>query len=652
MNSYTLYQLSPQKTIAEAVVETLRRYGATIDPQEVEYSVAETPSQKLGDYGAPVIRFLKRVEADPEKLLEEIRENLQAKPHIAEATTTRGYLNIRLHALELAKNVFTALRHEGDNFGIVKTSKPLRIVVEHTSANPVHPLHMGTARNMCLGDTLARLLRARGHQVQTRFYINDMGRQVAVLAYGVIRANLTPPPNVKPDHWIGLVYAITHTLIDLEKAKRELEKLRKEGRDEEYREKLREVDKLVAVLAELREKDPQLFDKLVEAVKGDPDPDKTIEKIMLDYEYKRDPELAARIRSIVETCLKGFRETMKRMGVHIDVWDWESDLAWSGMVAKILEQAKKTPYYTIHKGVAALDLSKLQENPEIRKRLGIPEGLEIPPLILQRSSGTTLYTTRDIAYAIKKFRDYNADLVVNVIGADQKLEQLQVRLALLALGYEKEAYNMIHYAYEMVSLPGESMSGRRGRYITLDEVLDQAIARARREVEARAQPGIDPAQVAEKVGVAAVRYTLVSVSAQKPITFKLEEALDFERNSAPYIMYTYARAHNILARTGPPDWDNIDYTAADENPLRRKLLLQVALYPYTFAKAADEMKPEILVAYINKLADTFNRWYPTDHVAGEPDPAKKNYKIALVKAVETVLANTLRILGIEPLERM
>ena len=658
-HSWQVYNLTPYRVLGTSLHEALRELGVSEDEKLIEYIVAESPRPDLGDYGVPIARFAKKHGLDLQALVEKTSEKLKRYPHVASVKRVGGYLNIVIDAAEASRVVFNAVIRDGDNYGHVKTDTPLRIVVEHTSANPVHPLHIGHARNAALGDTLARLLRERGHKVQTRFYVDDMGRQVAVLVYGAkLLGEPRIPEGTKPDHWLGLLYALTHTLADIEALKKELEELKQGDNLDKYHEKLRELDELVAAASRLREKAPELFDKLAEAIRGH-DPEKEIQGIMRSYEFREDEEIVKLTRTIVEKCIEGFKQTLQRLGIGFDQWDWESDLVWSSQVRKIIEKAKTTPYAITYKGALALNLQPLLKDPVIRQALGVPEDYEVPPLILQRSDGTTLYTTRDIAYSIKKFSDFNADKVYNVIAAEQRLPQLQVRLALIALGYRKEGLNMHHYAYEMVNLPGRKMSGRRGEYVTLDELIEHAITRARQEVEKRS-PHLPPEEkkhIAEAVGIAAIRYTLVSVSASKPMTFDIEEALNFEQNSAPYILYTHARAANILAKAQERglqiDWDNIDYTAANENPLRRKLVLQLLNYPYIFAKAADELKPELIVNYLNKLADTFNKWYTSgDSAINEPDPGKRNYKLALVQAVKTVTANALRILGIKPLERM
>ncbi len=645
---------SPPRLIASILARSASRLGASLAEREIEIAVSEVPADAPGDYGVPLARFAKRAGLKPQQLFEAAQEEAKASPLVAGLHFVRGYANLEYRASEVAKLVFAAVRAEGDRFGLVPADRPLRVVIEHTSANPVHPLHIGHGRNASLGDALARLLRARGHHVQTRFYINDVGRQVAVLAYGFIKAGLEPPKGIKPDHWVGLVYAITHTLLDLRRVKEELERLKREERFDEYREKIRELDELVAALSRLRERDPGLFERIAEAVNSDPDPERSVSDIMRKYEYKLDDEVVRKVREVVNLCLQGFRETLGRLGVEFDVWDWESDLTWSGSVARLLEEAKRNPAFTTYKGAYALDFSSLLADEELARKLGVPKGMEVPPLILMRSDGTTLYTTRDIAYTIKKFREFNADMVVNVIAAEQRLEQLQVRLALIQLGYRREGLNTIHYAYEMVTLPGAAMSGRRGQYVTLDELIDRAKAVAAEEVRKR-NPGLPEEEVdkiAEAIAVSAIRYSLVSVSPSKPVTFSIEEALNFERNSAPYLQYTHARAASILRRHGGPiDWDSIDYGAAEEG-LRRRLVLLALEFPYAFVKAADEMRPEILVSYANKLADAFNTWYQRDPVIREPDPGVRNFKLALVYTVKTVLASALRLIGVRPLERM
>ncbi len=165
-----------------------------------------------------------------------------------------------------------------------------------------------------------------------------------------------------------------------------------------------------------------------------------------------------------------------------------------------------------------------------------------------RADGTTLYTTRDIAYTLWKFKQ--AQKVINVIGMEQSLAQLQLKIALYAMGYSEYAENLVHFAYNLVTLPGYKMSSRRGHYITFDDVLSEAVQRAYEEVSKRS-PMLseeEKRKIADFVGLGAVRYALVDVDPSKPVMFTWERVLNFETNSAPYVQYTHARACSILRK--------------------------------------------------------------------------------------------------------
>ena len=186
------------------------------------------------------------------------------------------------------------------------------------------------------------------------------------------------------------------------------------------------------------------------------------------------------LREVCDLCLSGFETTLNDVEISIDSWDWESDLIWNGNVNAVLEQLKTTPYVFQENGVLEFDAEKVATDFNLKKKLGINKDHEIPPLTLVRNDGTSLYTTRDIAYHLWKISQ--ANYLVNVIGMEQTLPQLQLKLALSALGHIEYVSKLTHFAYSLVRLPGYRMSSRRGRYITLDEVMDGAAKRAYAEV--------------------------------------------------------------------------------------------------------------------------------------------------------------------------
>jgi len=155
----------------------------------------------------------------------------------------------------------------------------------------------------------------------------------------------------------------------------------------------------------------------------------------------------------------------------------------------------------------------------------------------------------------------------------------------------------------------------------------------------------------DKIVNGAIRYAILSVSADKPITFNIGRVTNFEENSGPYLQYTYVRAYNILSKYG----GRIDVNGVSYEDLvneKRKLLFIIAKFPETFRNAADNLEPELLTSYLRQLSDVFNVWYDKERVIQEPDEGKRMTRLNLVKGVETVLRNGLKVLGIDSLTKM
>lgn len=295
------------------------------------------------------------------------------------------------------------------------------------------------------------------------------------------------------------------------------------------------------------------------------------------------------------------------------------------------------------------DCDKTANDLDLKERWGLNPKHEIPRLVLVRGDGTTLYTLRDMAYHIWKFGIVNRD--INIIGSEQRLAQLQLRLALAAIDNLWMGDNLLHYAYELVYLPGVKMSGRLGRYVTLLDVVDRAEKLAYDAVDVRS-PHLSTemkTEIARIVGHGAIKYTLLSVDPMKTVTFDWEKALNFETNSAPYIQYSHARACNILKRAEvKPEPCYCDLDSVRE----KELMFVLAQFPETFENAANELKPGDITAYANDLADKFNSFYAAHPVLKAESTGLVGARLKLVEATRIVLRNALSILGIIPPERM
>ncbi len=381
-----------------------------------------------------------------------------------------GYINFYVDFPKFSALTLESIKKLDQTYGFVKTDEPKKIIVEHTSVNPLHPIHIGQARNPTIGDTLARILQLRGHDVSRHYYIDDVGRQSSVVAYGYAKLG-KPKPTEKSDHFVGKIYTVTCCLVEINRLKKTREQAIALHNADDLVKCNKEIDEWMSIAAELKEKYPVLFDSLMTKIGEDENPEEEINRLNRAYEDGQ-PAAKELVREVSDLCLDGFRATMQRVGVSYDSWDWESDFVWTPQVNEVMAKLKATPFIFNEKGVLQFDADKAVNALDLKGKLGLSTNNEVPPLTLVRADGTTLYTTRDIAYTLWKFK--HAEKVINVIGMEQSLAQLQLKLALYAMGYGKDADNLVHFAYNLVTLPGYKMSSRRGHYITFDEVLGRS----------------------------------------------------------------------------------------------------------------------------------------------------------------------------------
>ncbi|RJS83794.1 arginine--tRNA ligase [Candidatus Bathyarchaeota archaeon] len=610
-------------------------------PESIKFAVP--PKPELGDLGSSTpFELAGRVKADAGAVSSEIVKRIDLKDAflVDSAFSVGGYINFKIKFPDFASTTLESVKKFKDFYGFVKEDKELRIIVEHTSVNPIHPIHIGQARNPILGDSIARILSARGHRVYRHYYVDDVGRQSSIIAYGYDKLG-RPEAEGKADHMIGAIYAVTSCLIELSRLNAIVKKGVAEERLRSQLEEWKEVAK------DLKKRYPDLFERLERELSKVEDPEAEIRSLMKRYELGEE-EAKHLIRKVADLCLEGFKQTLSRLNIAFDSWDWESDFVWNSSVKKVVEKLRETPYVFLEDEALKFDAEKTARDFKVKEKL--QDKSEIPPLTLLRGDGTTLYTTRDIAYSIWKLS--KADLVINVVGMEQKLPQLQLKLALYALGLGDKAENLIHYGYNLVRLPGYRMSSRRGRYVTLDEVMDESVERAFEEVSKRS-PQLsteERRQIAEVVGIGAIRFAFVSVDPSKPVVFTWDRVLNFERNSSPYIQYTYARAGSILRKA--PVKTEVFRSELLTKPIERELVVAVSKFPEVVIEASENLKPNTIAEYLVSLSDAFNSFYNSTPVIKAGSEDLVTARLTLVEGVRTVIKNGLNLLGIEAPERM
>ena len=653
-NPFDLFRQECYDTLVQAIAKTFP------DTKVSVISLSKTPHIGLGQLASSLsFELAKTLCMKPLVVAEQLVAAFdQSRFDLIESVSTAGagYINFYVNFSKFSQLTLESIKNKKTNYGYIKTDKPIKIIVEHTSVNPLHPIHIGQARNPIIGDTLACVLKRRGHNVSTHYYIDDVGRQSSVVAYGYQKLG-KPKPTEKSDLFVGKIYTVTCCIVEINRLKKEKNNLINNTVqsstvivDDDLVKINKELDEWVSISVELKEKYPDLFEELATRISADENPEEEINRLNRQYE---DGESAAKqlIREVSDLCLDGFRQTQKRVSVIYDSWDWESDFVWTRQVAEAMAKLKNSPFLYFEKGVWSFNADKAANALQLKSKLDLKENHEIPPLTLMRADGTTLYTTRDIAYSIWKFQ--HAEKVINVIGMEQSLAQLQLKLSLYALGYSKEADNFVHYAYNLVALPGYKMSSRRGHYITFDQVLDEAIERAYQEVCKRSPlfSEEEKRNIAQFVGIGAVRYALIDVDPSKQVLFTWDRVLNFETNSAPYVQYTHARACSILRKAADPQTNTPAYHLLTEK-LEQELILQLASFPDMFIEAAEYLKPSMIADYANNLADKFNTFYNALPVIKAETIELSNARIALTNAIKTVLNNALSLIGVVAPERM
>ncbi|MDH7507185.1 MAG: arginine--tRNA ligase, partial [Candidatus Thermoplasmatota archaeon] len=334
--------------------------------------------------------------------------------------------------------------------------------------------------------------------------------------------------------------------------------------------------------------------------------------------------------------LEGIKQSLKRINITIDKYIPESKFVKDKSVDFVVDELKKTRYCNIENGAYYLDLQSFGIKGRNTK------------FIFLRKDGTTLYATRDIAYHLWKAK--KADLLVNILGEDHKLEAKQVEIALHLLGV-KVIPKVIFYSF--ISLPGGKMSTRKGRVVYLDDLIDECIKRAYNEVKKRRKKELSEKkmkEIAEKIGIGALRYNIIKVQPEKDIVFKWEEALNFEGNASPFIQYSHARACSILSKK-QDKIKNYD-TKLLKHYTELSLIKKLATFPIIINDACKDCSPHIITNYLFDVASSFNQFYRDCPVLPEKQKHLRVARLALVEATKIVLKNGLNLLGIIAPEEM
>jgi arginyl-tRNA synthetase len=605
----------------------------------VQFDVSEPPRKEFGDLTCNVAFPLsKQLKKAPAKIAQELIEHirplikpgslvLSAEPHPA------GYVNFSANHAVLSMSTLAGVLASPDNYGHIDAGQCKRMVIEHTSVNPNKALHVGHMRNVILGDTLHRIMRATNHKTTVLNYVDDSGLQVADIVIGFRFAGfpVEPPAGRKFDQYCG--------------------------------------DDVYVKVNQMYEKDPSLADK---------------RKLVLKEIEEGKSEIARFAAEITKRVLDEQLRTCWRLKARYDILNFESQIVVSKMWERAFELLKKE------------NLVKFEQEGK-NKGCWVIEAEGEEDKVVVRSDGTATYVAKDIPYAAWKlglvgdpfqYLEYGrqwddstlfattlangkagvfsgADKVVTII--DSRQARLQ-RIISQILGKIGTGGDYQHLGYEAVTLSANTakalgidigerqfmhMSGRKGIYVSADYVLDHLKAKAKEEVRTRNPDFSDEqlASVAEEIAISAIRYSMVKQDLDKIITFDITESMSLEGDTGPYLQYAYARSQRILEKAGVEAPSQARFDLLDHDA-EKVLIKEIAKLDLVVEDAAKSLSPKALARYSYNLATVFSLFYEKVPVIKEPDKEKMLARLALVKAFGIALKNTLSLLGVTALNKM
>jgi len=645
-----------------------KAFKELLDIEEVPFNVP--PQRELGDFSSAIcLSLAKQKKISPMKIAQEMSERLRSEPlpYIREiGVSPPGYLNFKIDWPALAQDLIPQILQEGEFFGKPVSQPKIKVFIEHTSVNPNKAMHIGHLRNSVLGDTVARVLKWVGFSTEICNYIDDTGLQVVDVVTALLY--LDRPSYVEGSGFEGIWAKIPADQLfdyfcwDL------------------YARFQSEFEKN-AFLLERRE-------EVLHKIEGGIHPIASFAK-----------ELAARI-------VQSHLETVAQLSIFYNLLNWESDIIATGFWEATFELLKEKKAIRFeadgpNEGCWLVPLGGLVETVEGTKSLD---------KILVRSNGSVTYTGKDVAYQLWKFgllgKDFlykplglqangemlwttakdgetgksltnrfgHAERVINVIDTRQSYPQRVVVECLRQMGFEREANESIHLAYEVVNLSPQAarllgmeeteekrayaMSGRSGTGVKAKDFIQKV----RQKVIEKADHPLEEG-VASALASAAIRYYLLKFTLESQIIFDFDEALKTTGNTGIYLEYAHARACSILRKAEDQKinsrWGK-DCIPKQLTQTERGLLDVLSRFSSTVGKTGKTLRLSQLAEYAFDLATSFTDFYEHPDPGADvqtpfihlQDQGTQSFRLSLVKAFQKVMGNTLTLMGMATLERI
>lgn len=561
----------------EHVIEKI--VGLTdLDREVVEKSLETPPEEKMGDLAFPCFPLARVMRKAPPLIAKDLAEKLGNDEFIERAEAAGGYLNIFFNRAAFEKQTINAI-NASDKWGSSDEGKDKVVLVEYSSPNIAKPFHIGHLFSTAVGNSLARIYKHLGYEVQSLNHLGDWGTQFGKLISAYKR-------------WGD---------------KKVIEK-----------DPINELLKIYVKFHEEAEKEPQLEEEARDYFKKLEDGD---EEMTALWQYFRDI-------SLVE-----YKRVYDQLGIEFDSYNGEA--FYSDKMDEVVDILRDKGLLVESEGAQVVDLS--EDN--------------MPPCIILKSNGATIYATRDIAAALYRHRTYNFDKNIYVVGNPQTLHFKQFFKVMEKAGWEWSK-GCVHVGFGLVRFGGKNLSTRHGDVVFLEDVLREAVDKTREIIEKNGSDVDDREEAARKIGIGAILYTFLHSTREKDIDLNWETMLDFEGESGPYCQYGYARGRSILRRA-----EGIDYSGADLSKAvsdeEYSLVKQLNAFGDAVHDAAEKNEPFYINRYVTNLTRAFNKFYNTNPILKDDvDMETKKARLAIVEASTKVIKTALNLLGIDTVESM
>ncbi|MDQ1088155.1 arginine--tRNA ligase [Siphonobacter sp. SORGH_AS_1065] len=573
-----------------------------IEVAAADLALQPTKKEFEGFYTFVCFPYAKQLKKSPAEIGTKLGEYLVAQNGPVSAfNVVQGFLNLSISD-QVWLELFATI-HGNESYG-QSPDKGQKVMVEYSSPNTNKPLHLGHLRNNFLGYSIAEILKMGGYKVMKTNVVNNRGIHIckSMLAYQLFGNNETPATSdIKGDHLVGKYY------VEFDKAyKAQIAELVEGGMEKEKAEK----------------EAPLL---------------KQAEAMLLKWE-EGDPATIGLWEMMNSWVYAGFDETYKKMGVNFDKIYYESDTYLLGK--DIIEEGlEKGVFYRRPDNSVWIDLTA--------------DGLD-EKLVL-RSNGTSVYITQDLGLADLKAEDFPMQKSVYVVGNEQDYHFKVLFLIMQKLG-RPYAAGLYHLSYGMVDLPSGKMKSREGTVVDADDLMQEMNDTAEEmtkelgkidgftEEEAKA--------LYHTLAMGALKYFLLKVDPKKRMLFNPQESVDFQGNTGPYIQYNHARIRSILRKADQMELTPTAPTTIDLHASERDLIFTLSQFPQRVEDAGAMYSPALIAQYAYDLAKTYSQFFSEVPIFAEENLDKKQFRVALSKAVAEVIRKAMGLLGVTVPERM